>query len=352
MEILRKENLLEYKRFVLSNQKGHFMQGPEWAQVKNNWNSEVVVERDKSGEIIGGILVLIRRLPGLPFSIMYSPRGPVCDIHDTKTLESLMKGVRNLAKKYRAYVFKMDPDVAASADDFARQLLSMGFERKGGGKNFEEIQPRFVFRLDTGNQTEDEVFAKFHSKTRYNIRVALKRGVEVKIMDRSALKEFMPIMRETGLRDGFPIRPLEYFDRMMQVMGEHARLYMAYYEGKPVAGTIAVQYGDKTWYLYGASSNEYRNIMPNYLLQWEMIRWSVESGCRVYDFRGVSGDLSESNPLYGLYRFKKGFNGEFTEFVGEFDLILNQPVALLVENGLKFVKKLRLLTNRRHKVKK
>ena len=73
--------------------------------------------------------------------------------------------------------------------------------------------------------------------------------------------------------------------------------------------------------------------MPNYLLQWNMIRWAVETGCRVYDFRGVSGDLSESNPLYGLYKFKKGFNGEFTEFVGEYDLVLKKLSYFIAEKG-------------------
>ena len=74
---------------------------------------------------------------------------------------------------------------------------------------------------------------------------------------------------------------------------------MAYSEGEAIAGTIAVHFGDKVWYLYGASSNSHRNLMPNYLLQWEMIRWAVETGCRLYDFRGISGDLSEENHLYG-----------------------------------------------------
>jgi lipid II:glycine glycyltransferase (peptidoglycan interpeptide bridge formation enzyme) len=84
------------------------------------------------------------------------------------------------------------------------------------------------------------------------------------------------------------IRPQAYFGKMMDCLGENARLYMAYYEGKPVAGTLAVLFGDKVWYLYGASSGRYRSVMPNYLLQWEMIRWAVENRCRIYDFRGVS----------------------------------------------------------------
>jgi len=96
---------------------------------------------------------------------------------------------------------------------------------------------------------------------------------------------------------------------------------------------LAILYGDKVWYLYGASSNEHRNLMPNYLLQWSMIQWAIENNCRVYDFRGVSGDISEDNPHYGLYRFKKGFGGDFTEFVGEYDYVQNKLAYFIAEKG-------------------
>ena len=349
MEILKEKDLDAYRQFIKSSEKGHFMQTPEWGTVKSAWKWEAVIEKNPDGQIVGAMAVLIRRVPGLPFSLMYAPRGPVCDIRNREVFARLIGGVRALAVKHKAYLFKIDPDVVATDKDFLSMLSSFGFALHGDGKNFDDIQPRFVFRLNIAGKTEEEVFAGFQSKTRYNIRVAQKHGIEVKIMDKQALKEFVPIMRETGNRDGFATRPIEYFERMLDAFGEHARLYMAYYQGIPVAGTIALQYGDKVWYLYGASSNTYRNLMPNYLLQWEMIRWAVETGCRIYDFRGVSGDLSPDNPLYGLYRFKKGFNGDFTEFCGEFDLVLNKPVALFVDKGIKFTKKLRHMKNRRHK---
>lgn len=352
LEILKKEDadeLLKYKQFIESHGKGHFMQGPEWATVKNLWTWEAVVEKNANGEIIGALSVLIRKAPLLPYTLMYAPRGPVCDIHDKDVMSKLIAGAHALAVKYKSYLLKIDPDIPADDKEFLALLGSFGFLLHGDGKNFDDIQPRFVFRLNVDGKSEDELMASFHSKTRYNIRVASRHGVEVKIRDKSFLNEFVPIMQETGTRDGFATRPLEYFERMLDVFGSHARLYMAYYQGKPIAGTIAIQYGDKTWYLYGASSNKYRNIMPNYLLQWEMIKWAVEGGCRIYDFRGVSGDLTPENPLYGLYRFKKGFNGDFVEFCGEFDLVFNHPMALLVDTGVKTLKKIRHLKNRRHK---
>lgn len=349
MELLKKDQIDEYRRFVQSHPKGHFMQGPEWAQVKNEWKWEAVVERGADGQIVGALSVLIRRVPMLPFTLLYAPRGPVCDPGDKKTIAALLAGVKLLAQKYHTYEFKIDPDILASDLDFRQTMLGLGFRLTTGGKNFEGIQPRFVFRLNVEGKTEEEVMAQFHSKTRYNIRVAIKNNVQVKIRGKEALDEFLPIMRTTGARDGFATRPKAYFERMMDAFGEHCRLYMAYSGDTPVAGTIAIQYADKTWYLYGASANTYRNMMPNYLLQWEMIRWAVEGGSKIYDFRGVSGDLSESNPLYGLYRFKKGFNGDFTEFAGEFDYILNPAANLLVGSGIHLLKTARHFKNRRHK---
>jgi lipid II:glycine glycyltransferase (peptidoglycan interpeptide bridge formation enzyme) len=185
------------------------------------------------------------------------------------------------------------------------------------------------------------------------VRVAQKKGVEVKICGQEQVPAFADLMLTTGVRDGFVTRKADYFSAMLHNLGEHARLYMAFHEGKAIAGTLAIHYGDKVWYLYGASANEHRNLMPNYLLQWSMMQWAIEKGCRIYDFRGVSGDVDENNPLYGLFRFKQGFGGDFTEFVGEMDYVLNPAVYHLTEKATAVFKELRrvayLVKNRNKK---
>jgi lipid II:glycine glycyltransferase (peptidoglycan interpeptide bridge formation enzyme) len=129
-------------------------------------------------------------------------------------------------------------------------------------------------------------------------------------------------MKVTAERDGFSVRPLSYFKRLLDFMGKNARLYLAFYNGAAIAGAIAVNYAKKTSYVYGASDNAFRNVMPNYLVQWEMIRWAVQTGSSIYDLQGISGNLEEeNNHLYGLYRFKRGFNGQIDELAGEFDRI-------------------------------
>ena len=328
----------EYENFVESHPKGHFAQSIRWARLKSEWKFEAVIARDKSGSIRGTMAVLIRPVPVFPTTILYSPRGPVCDVDDKDTLKALMEGVNALAKKYKAYVFKMDSDVKSDDTRFKNICKELGFMLPKDSKNFEAIQPRYVFRLYLGGRDEQALLQSFSSKTRYNIRLAVKKGVSVKLCDKSALGDFHRIMLETGLRDNFIIRTKEYFERLMDSLGPHARLYMAYLDGAAIAGTLAIGYGDKVWYLYGASSNAHRNVMPNYLLQFEMIKWAVERGARIYDFRGVSGDISEDNPLYGLYRFKKGFNGEFTEFVGELNFVYRPFMMKLSHTGEKLYK--------------
>ena len=310
-----KEAEEEYTNFLESHERCNFQQSIEWSKVKINWKHEIILAEDSSGKIIGSLMVWIRKIP-IFGNIMYSARGPVCDIHNLEVLKELTEGLKQLAKKYNAIVARIEPDILSSDETFKSIMLDLGYQIKDDAKNFrEEIQPRYVFRLDTRNKTEDELFSNLHSKTRYNVRLATKKGVEIKEGTRGDLKDFHEIMITTGIRDGFITRPLEYFERMYDCLGErHFKLLMAYYEDKPISGVIVIIYGNKTWYLYGASSNEHRNLMPNYLLQWEMIKIALQNKSDIYDLRGVPGIADNSN---GLYRFKKGFGADYTEFIGE-----------------------------------
>lgn len=245
--------------------------------------------------------------------------GPVCDIHDKEVLEDIRKGADKLAKKYNAFVLRMEPDVEKSDTEFRKIVENLGFKVKDDSKDFkDEIQPRFVFQLDLRGKTKDQIFSEFQSKTRYNVRLAGRKGVVIKEGNRDDLKVFHDIMVETGKRDNFLIRSLSYFEKMYDELApEHMKLLLAYHEDRAIAGIIPIMYGNKVWYLYGASSNTDRNLMPNYLLQWTMIQEAIDRGADMYDFRGVSGVVDENHPQYGLYRFKKGFNARFVEFIGE-----------------------------------
>lgn len=318
MKLVDETNINKYNEFLEKHERCNFQQSIEWGKVKTNWKNEIVLAENESGEIIGSISILIRKIP-IFGNIMYSSRGPVCDIHNQKVLAELTEGVKELAKKYKAFILKIEPDIKSDDKEFRKIIEDLNYGIKDDAKNFnEEIQPRYVFRLNIKGKTEDEIFANFHQKTRYNIRLATKKGVEIKEATREDLKAFHEIMLITGKRDNFMTRPLAYFEKMYdELYPEHMKVWMAYYEGKPISGIIDIIYGNKVWYLYGASSNEHRNLMPNYLLQWEGIKFAIKNHKDIYDFRGVSGVVDESHPQYGLYRFKKGFGAEFTEFIGE-----------------------------------
>ena len=211
-----------------------------------------------------------------------------------------------------------------------------------------DYQDTYDFDYDKGlanNQVEMTVYDFIASRT--DMFSLLKEAIK------EMIPAFSELMLVTGVRDGFVTRQPEYFSAMLDNLGEHCRLYMAFHEGEPIAGTIAIWYGDKVWYLYGASSNEHRNLMPNYLLQWEMIRWAVEKNCRIYDFRGVPGLVPEDHPLYGLVKFKRGFNGDYTEFVGEMDLILKPFINRSAKLGFDALREVRMkLYLLRHRDKK
>ena len=341
-EFITEKTLPEYEAFVQSHPKGNFAQSYLWGKQKPMWQWDAIAVRGADNAIRGSLAVMTRKVPGIGRTLMYGCRGPVCDLDDRETFSQLLDGAKALAKKYKSYVIKIDPDVPSNNTAFSSMLQSFGFRAKEGGKNFEAIQPRYVFRLNVEGKTEEELLANFHQKWRYNIRLAERKGVTVRICGKEMVPAFSDLMLTTGVRDGFVTRKPEYFAAMLDNLGEHARLYMAFDPNDtPIAGTLAIHYGDKVWYLYGASSNEHRNLMPNYLLQWRMIQWAVETNCRIYDFRGVSGDVSEDNPLYGLFRFKQGFGGDFTEFVGEMDLVLSPVIYWAVEHGTSVFKELR-----------
>ena len=341
---------IEYKEFLEKHERCNFQQSPEWARVKDNWKNEIILAEDENKNIVGSLSVLIRKIP-IFGNIMYSSRGPVCDIHNEKILNELTEGAKQLAQKYNAIVLRIEPDILSNDKEFRNIVEKLGYKIKDDAKNFrEEIQPRYVFRLNIKGKTEEEIFAGFHSKTRYNIRLATKKGVTVKEGTREDLSKFHKIMVETGARDGFIIRPLSYFEKMYDNLApEHMKLLMAYYEGEPISGVIPIFYGNKTWYLYGASSNEHRNLMPNYLLQWEMIKMALKRNDDIYDLRGVSGVVDENHPQYGLYRFKKGFGAEFTEFLGEIYIPFNPLKYSLYKFSEKMFRTIRGLKTKKSK---
>ena len=315
----------ELKEFLQRNSKSHFLQSPEWAEVKDKWKHEMIMVRNEENEITGTMSILLRKMPLVNRYMMYAPRGFVCNSNDRQTLEKLTIEAKKIAKQYKAFIFRLDPDIPNNGEEFRNLMKSLGYQLKKNIKSIDDvIQPKYVFRLNVKDKTEEELLQSFQEKTRYNIRLAIKKGVVVREGKREDLPIFYEIMKQTGKRDNFFIRNVSYFQKIYDIMyPSYAKILIAEYENTPIAVAMPICYGNKVWYLYGGSSNQHRNLMPNYLLQWEMIKWALKRHCDIYDFRGVSGYKDEHCPQYGIYRFKKGFNGEFLEFVDELYIVFS-----------------------------
>ena len=209
-------------------------------------------------------------------------------------------------------------------------------------------------QLDLAGRTEADLLAGFKPQARRNIKLSTeKHGVQVvSDLTREDLIVFNELMQVTGERDGFRPRPLSYFQTLWDnlVPAGLAKLFLTRYEGQTLSGALCFIIGDKAWYVYGASSNEQRNVMPNYAMQWAMIRWAREAGCAWYDFRGVSprrkaegeevAELEKEDHLQGLNRFKEGFGTRYVEYIGEFDLVYNKPAYWLYTQGKPAAQKL------------
>ncbi|MEG1971922.1 MAG: peptidoglycan bridge formation glycyltransferase FemA/FemB family protein [Oscillospiraceae bacterium] len=352
-EILNKNQYDELDSFVEGNQNGSFMQCSLWGRVKKNWGFEAVVVRDESLNIIASAAVLIQKIPLINTCFLYAPRGPVCDFDNAEALWELKKGIDELAKKYNCHSFKMDPDALMENTKLIGVLKELGFSQSFGPDGFEGIQARFNYRLYLKNRSEEELMANLTQSCRRKLRIAMKSGVTIEVCGRDMLPRFHEIMEVTGKRDNFNIRPLSYFEGFLDALGEHARLYMGFYQGEPVCGAITTNYSGKVSYVYGASDNRNREVMPNYLMQWEMIKWAVETNCAIYDFQGVSGNLSpENNPMFGLYQFKNGFNGSLDELCGEFDYTYKPLSAKLTQGAISLNSHLKKMKKAIHKKEK
>ncbi|MBQ9843706.1 MAG: peptidoglycan bridge formation glycyltransferase FemA/FemB family protein [Oscillospiraceae bacterium] len=326
------EAVRQMESFVRSHPNGHFLQMPRWANVKDFWKWRGLLFF-RNDQLVGAISVLIRPLP-CNYSIFYVPRGPVCDRSDSLLWIEMINAIKQLAKKHRAILLDMDPDELDEDCKCRAVMLDYGFKEKTDA-GFGNIQPQHVFRLDLAGKSQEEIYQAFTPKTRYNIGLSQRKGVTIReysgadLIPGQVFETFSDLMLITGERDQFYVRGSQYFENLLRSLKDDARLFIAYYQKQAIAASIEVFCGRKAWYLYGASSNEHRNTMPNYFLQWTMIRRAMERGCKVYDFRGVPGNPDENDPLYGLYRFKKGFSGTYTKFSGLFTYSF-KPLYMLV----------------------
>ncbi len=318
------EQKKKYNDFVRSSPYGKCSQDLEWARVKSGWDCDAVYIEDE-GRISAAMTILsVNSVSGK--KLLYANRAPVCDFYDVDLVKKLLDEAGSVIEKYDAFLLRLDPEIP-----YDKQLIEryrkLGFvfrEREADIHSF--IQPRYDMLLKLEGRTEEEVFKSFHKKTGYNIRLAERKGVSTSYVSQSdgekalsnAIDIFFELTEIMARRQGITHRPKSYFQRLFEAF-ENSRVYLSEYNGEVLSAALAVPYGSKLFYMYGASGNNERNRMPNFQMQWEMIKWAISSGMKEYDFGGVF-KLDDSD---GLYRFKRGFCKEHTEWIGELDLVFD-----------------------------
>jgi peptidoglycan pentaglycine glycine transferase (the first glycine) len=322
LELLQVEDRQRWDEAVVRLPHAHVLQSYEWGAFKSRqgWRpTRLLFLRD--AEPVAAASVLLRRLPRGPWGAMYVPKGPALDYGDVELLVAVLSELERLARELRAVFVKIDPDVPDERSDVKRLL-----EARSWRASPEQIQFRNTLLMDL-RQSEEELLAAMKSKWRYNIRLSERRGVEVFLGGIGDLPLFYEMYRTTSHRDGFVIRPFSYYSDAWGTFIEQglAQVFLARYQTEILAGLIVFHFGDRAWYMYGASTDRHRNLMPNHLLQWEAMRWARDQGYAFYDMWGAPEVLDEKDPMWGVYRFKEGFGGQFTSYLGAYDFAVSAP---------------------------
>ncbi len=297
----------------------HILQTWEWGAFKSRYGwrptRHLWLEDDRP---CAAASILTRRLGRLPATVMYAPKGPALDYENTALLEQVLAHLENTARQERALFVKIDPD--ARADTAAGKAVVEALRRRGWRASREQIQFRNTVLLDLA-ASPDELLAAMKSKWRYNVRLAKRKGMTVRQGQLADMPLLYEMYAKTAIRDDFVIRPKAYYRDAWSAFIEAglAQPLIAEVEGKAVAMVIIFHFAERAWYMYGASRNTHREKMPNNLLQWEAMQWAKEQGCMVYDMWGAPDELDESDPMWGVYRFKEGFGGKFVRHIGAWD---------------------------------
>jgi len=327
--------------FVSSRDDSQILQSYEWGEFKSKlgWDHFILAVEDGS-EIKAGISILSRKLPIFRKTLFYAPRGPVGEIADAKLFNTLIDGVCVQAALRNAIALKIDPEAEDSNVQALDIIRSRGFVR-----NKKQVQPRTTYFIDLSKNLDD-LLMSFEEKTRYNIRLSEKKGVTVREDSTiEGIDAFYKMYRETSKRDTFLIHPKSYYLKLKECLIDRgmANVFIAEYQGKLIASLFAFKFGSHVWYMYGASINDYRNVMPNHALHWYLMKWAKEKGCRTYDLWGVPSAPSEKHPLYGVYRFKKGFNGALRSWIGAYDLPFDRIGYAVFDKGVALYRDIRSL---------
>ncbi len=328
----------EWDEFVSNHPHGSVLQTTNWARLKNRfgWRSHRVWLK-KDGQLAAGAQILYKSAAIGLVKMGYIPHGPLVDWDDEEQVSVLLNQIDHCVYERRLGLVKMEPFVWQDEISAARwEALCRTHDLL---PETDTIQPPQTILIDCRPSTED-ILARMKSKTRYNIRLSGKKDITVRRGTEADLPAFIQLMQKTSERDGFGVHTPMYYKDAYDFFAQsgQAVLILAEYETRPLAAVMVFKCGKMASYLYGASSDEERNRMPNYAVQWAAIEWAKEQDCDWYDLWGIpdttEADLEANfterhDGLWGVYRFKRGFGGQIKRTVGTTDRVYNNLVHKL-----------------------
>lgn len=330
----------------------HFLQTYEWGQVKAKygwnpiylvWDNQGKLKEEKDSSDLStfdfhpsaAALILKRQILRNGFaarlSILYSPKGPLLDWNNEVLRNRVLNDLQSFAKKEGAIFLKIDPDVIlgtgvpSQGDDSIDehgQITMSELKRRGWRYSSDQIQFKNTALIDL-TLSDEELLARMKQKTRYNIRLAEKKGVVLRVGSPKDFGMLYKTYAETSVRDGFVIRDEEYYRTVWKLFMDSneptCEPLIAEVDGEPVGGIFVFYFAERAYYVYGMSRNLHREKMPSYLLQWEAIKHARVRGCKIYDLWGAPELFDESDSMWGVYRFKEGLGGKVVRTLGAWD---------------------------------
>lgn len=296
---------------------GHPLQSFEWGEFREKTGAEILrLGRTKRRRLVETAQVTIHKIPHLPWKIGYWPKGVMPS-------KEMVEEVKKQARKRGALMVKLEPNVVRGQTS---ELRIQRMRKQFGLVKGRALFTRWSFWLDL-SKTEEELLTGMKQKTRYNTRLAEKKGVAI-VEDNSeaAFNEYWFLTEETTKRQGFYSHTRKYHQLMFEtlVSTEIAHLFKAVYQGKTLVTWIVFVFNGVLYYPYGASTREDRDVFASNLMMWEMIKYGKKNDCRLFDMWGSPGpNPKPSDPWAGFHRFKEGYGAKLVEFVGTYDLVTN-----------------------------
>lgn len=331
--------------------QAHILQTWEWGAFKHlttGWHPYRLLWRDSTGTPSALASVGMRKI-GI-FTLLYAPKGFVTHFQEADTVQTVLADLEQFAHKNRALWLKIDPDLIRAtgepntpedAPNTAGQMFERVLSERGWRFSEDQVQFRNTLCIDL-TQSEEAILAQMSQNTRRKVRTAEKKNVLIRQATPQDLPTLYALYQTTGERDDFLIRPFWYYQKAWGdfMQAGLAQALIAEYEGQPIAHVILFHFGQKCWYFYGASANIARETMPNYALQWEAMKWAKSAGYTTYDMWGAPNEFLETDPLWGVYEFKRGFRGTVTRHVGAWDYAPNRALYWAYTRAIPSVRQL------------